>query len=101
MRQIILILITLTTHINVSYASFPVRKPEEVPDNMPWYLQILIGFIFATLFAILYYFYKKYKSYNLIEDNKIRARKKTKFHIAIALIVLGFLILGMSAMSMN
>ena len=101
MRKLIFFLITLITLTNLSYASFPVIKPEEVPDNMPWYLQILIGFIFATLFAILYYFYKKYKSYNLIEDNKIRARKKTKFHIAIALIVLGFLILGMSAMSMN
>ena len=101
MKKLILLLMTLTIFTNVSYASFPVRKPEEVPDNMPWYLQILIGFIFATLFAILYYFYKKYKSYNLIEDNKIRARKKTKFHIAIALIVLGFLILGMSAMSMR
>ena len=101
MKKLLFLLITLITFTNVSYASFPVRKPEEVPDNMPWYLQILIGFIFATLFAILYYFYKKYKSYNLIEDNKIRVRKTTKFHIAIALIVLGFLILGMSAMSMR
>ena len=101
MKKSLFIFFTLIIFTNVSYASFPVIKPEEVPDNMPWYLQILIGFIFATLFAILYYFYKKYKSYNLIEDNKIRVRKKTKFHIAIALIVLGFLILGMSAMSMN
>ena len=101
MKKLLFLLITLTTLTNVSYASFPVTKPEEVPDNMPWYLQILVGFIFATLFAIVYYFYKKYKSYNLIEDDKIRVRKKTKFQITIALIVLGFLILGMSAMSMN
>ena len=82
----------------VSFASFPIQD-SEVPDNMPSHLQILVGLIFVAFLGIVYYFYKKYRSYNLIEGEKVR--KKTIFQISIALVVLGLLILGMSAMAMN
>jgi len=84
----------------VSFASFPIQD-SEVPDNMPFHLQILVGLIFVAFLGIVYYFYKRYRSYNLIEDEKVRVRKKTIFQISIALVVLGLLILGMSAMAMN
>ena len=95
-RLVFLIILKILT--NLSYASFPIQE-SEVPDNMPFHLQILIGLIFIVFFCMGYYFYKRYRSYDLIKDKKERERKKRIFKIIIALIALGLVVLGMTSMS--
>ena len=90
--------IILTTLTNLSYASFPIQE-SEVPENMPFHLQILIGLIVVAFFWIVYYFYKRYRSYDIIKDEQERVRKKRIFKIIIALMVLGLVAFGMASMS--
>ena len=92
---LLIILITLT---DLSYASFPIQE-SEVPENMPFYLQILVGLIVLAFFWIVYYFYKRYRSYDIIKDEQEKVRKKKIFKIIIALIALGLVVLGMASMS--
>jgi len=61
MKKLILLLITLTTHTNVSYASFPVTT-NNVSDTVP-VTPILLGILFFTGFGFaIYFLFRLYKN---------------------------------------
>ena len=59
MKKLILLLIVLTTHINVSYASFPVvDEVKNDPDIFVWVIQPLLIVLIAFIAFQIYRFYR-------------------------------------------
>jgi len=70
MKKLLLLLITLTTFVNVGYASFPVVKEvENDPDKYVWIFQTLL---LAVLVFIAYQIFRFYRYLFRIVKNSFR-----------------------------
>ena len=99
MRKLIFLLITLTTHINVSYASFPVFSTINEAETRSDSNLIVFGLFLILSIVGLIYNKRKYGTY--YNPNNIYEEWIWKNGWIILLIVIGILALGMSAISMR
>ena len=97
MKRLLLLLFTLTTLTNVSYASFPVNKIIDEPDSSSSLIVFAIALIVTTFGLVSNK--RKYGTY--YNPNKKYEEWIWKNGWIIILVVIGIAALGMSAMSMN
>jgi hypothetical protein len=94
MKNLILLLITLTTFMNVSYASFPVEDEFNV-SNFIEFTEIADNSICIDTLK------NKPLIYGILAGSTIDESPFWKYLWIIPVVLLGLLILGMSAMKMN
>ena len=91
MKKLILILIALTTFMNVSYASFPIEKE----FNLSYRIEYIDVPVYSDTLK------NDILKYGILAGSTIDETLFWEYRYVILLVVLGFLVLGMSAMKMN
>ena len=97
-KKLTLFLITLTTIMNVSYASFPVNKIIEEPSSGN---SNILVFVLAAIISIYGLVSNKRKYGTYYNPNKKYGKWIGKNWWILLLVVIGILALGMSAMKMK